>query len=69
MSEYKDFMSELTLEPALEDMPKAEAVEETAIRSALRTPRFALATCPLPRFWPTKVVEARAMDCMGRNRS
>ena len=32
MSEYKDFMSELTLEPQLEEIPKEEAAEETAIR-------------------------------------
>ena len=31
------------------------------------TPCFALETCLLPRFCPTKVVTAKAMDCTGRN--
>ena len=34
--------------------------------SAVRTPFLARAVSPTPRFWPTKVVPAMAMDWTGR---
>ena len=60
------------LNPALETMfmpASPEKVEISASVRARRTPAFARSGRFRPRFCPTKVVEARAMDCMGRNSS